>query len=348
MRNVRNVRRAAIRLGGITLAGAAALVGVGGPADAAPYPNRAGQLACTWAAQVLPTMPTAEFAANGVNGTDGDETFAGYSNGHAVLWRDGRLIDLGGGGAEDVNRGGDAVGVQLDSNYVPHATLFRAGTAIRLAEPANASETRATGINEAGFIVGAGVIVRGTEGTFHALVWSARTPGSVTDLGTLHGDEANGIRLVGVNERGMLIGNAFNANTGTSTAVIGTVRGGLRALPGSAPAASTTAVGITGRYIVGTQYLNGSTQPVRWVNGRAQVLPGDAEANGVNRWGTVVGRRSDLSTAVIWTGVTDPVELPIPAGLQQPGATAITDRGTVAGFGFDNTSAQQPVLWSCR
>ena len=346
MRDIRPAPRAAIRLCGITLAGAAALVGVAATAEAAPNPNNAGHLACTWAAQVLPTVPITDFAFSAVGGTDGDETFAGFSNGHAVLWRDGRLIDLGAGSAADVNRAGDAVGAQVDSN--PHATLFRAGTAIRLAEPANASETWASGINDDGLIVGTGVIVRGTEGTPHALVWSARTPASVTDLGTLGGDEANGIRLIGVNERGTLIGNAFNPNIGTATAVIGTVRGGLRALSGSAPGASTTAVGITGRYIVGTQYLNGSAQPVRWVNGRAQVLPGDAEANGVNSWGTVVGRRSDASTAVIWTGVSDPVELPIPAGLQQPGATAITDRGTVAGFGFDNISTQQPVLWSCR
>ena len=348
MSDIRPVRRAAIRLSGITLAGAAALTGVAGAAEAAPNPNSAGHHACTWAAQVLPTAPAGEYAFNGVTGTDGNRTFAGYSNGHAVLWRDGRLIDLGGGGAEDVNRGGDAVGAQADSDYSPRATLFRAGTAIRLAEPAHTAESRATGINDAGLIVGSGVITHGTEGTFHALVWSARSPGSVTDLGTLDSDEANSTRLVGVNERGTLIGNAFNPNTGTATAVIGTVRGGLRALPGSTANATATAVAITGRYIVGTQYVDGSIQPVRWTNGRAQVLPGDGDVNAVNSLGTAVGRRSDLTAGLVWTGITEPSELPMPAGLTQPGATSITNRGTIAGFGFDRTSAEQPVLWSCR
>jgi uncharacterized membrane protein len=88
---------------------------------------------------------------------------------------------------------------------------------------------------------------------------------------------------------------------------------------------------------------------VRWVNGRAQVLAGDGEANGVNSQGTVVGRRSDLTTArMIWTGVADPVDLPISAGQTQAGATAITDEGTVGGFGFNQASELLPVLWSCR
>lgn len=345
MRDSRTVRRAAIRLGGITLAGAAALVGVAGPADAAPNPSRA--VACSWAAQVLPTLPTTDFAASGVRGTDGDQTFAGYSNGHAVLWRDGRVIDLGVGVAEDVNGSGDAVGTQQDSNYVPHATLFRAGTAVRLAEPAIAGETQAIGINDAGLIVGSAGFPGPTGGTWHALVWSADIPGSVIDLGTLDGNEANGTRLVGVNEAGTLIGNAWDPNTSRQTAVIGTVHGGLRALRGSTRVAGTVANAIAGRYVAGIQYLNGGIQTVRWVNGRVQVLPGGAEANGVNSQGTVVGRRFDLIAGLIWTGAADPVELPIPAGLTQAGAAAITDGGTVGGYGFNDRSEALPVLWSC-
>jgi hypothetical protein len=242
-----------------------------------------------------------------------------------VLWRDGRVIDLGVGVAEDVNGSGDGVGTQQDSNYVPHATLFRAGTAVRLAEPATAGETQANGINDAGLIVGSAGFPGPTGGTWHALVWSADTPGSVIDLGTLDGNEANGTRLVGVNEAGTLIGNAWDPNTSRQTAVIGTVHGGLRALRGSTRVAGTVANAIAGRYVAGIQYLNGGIQTVRWVNGRVQVLPGGAEANGVNSQGTVVGRRFDLITGLIWTGAADPVELPIPAGMTQAGAAAITD-----------------------
>src|SRR5215207_1000599 len=343
MRDSRPVRRAAIRLGGVTLAGAAVLVGVAGPADAAPNPSRAGDYACSWAAQVLPTVPTTDFAVGVVRGTDGDQTFAGGSNGHAVLWRDGQLIDMGVGLAEDVNSNGDAVGTQQDSEYVPHATLFKAGTAVRLAEPANAWETQANGINDAGLIVGTAAF----PGIgWHALVWSADTPGSVLDLGTLDGTEAT--RLVGVDEAGTLIGNADDP-AGGQIAVIGTVHGGLRALRGSTRDAGTVANAIAGRYVAGIQYLNGGAQTVRWVNGRVQVLPGGFEANGVNSKGTVVGRGSYDLTALIWTGAADPVELPNPAGLRQAGAAAITDDGgTVGGYAFTDGSDLLPVLWSCR
>jgi probable HAF family extracellular repeat protein len=341
-------RRAAIRLGGITLAGAAALAGVAGTAGAAPNPTGAGNQACTWAAQVLPTVPTTTgYAWGGVAGTDGDRTFAGNSNGHAVLWRDGRLIDLGVGEAADVNGGGDAVGYQFDSSAYSHAILFRAGTAIRLAEPANVHATRATGINEDGLIVGTGDINGDTMGTSHALVWSASTPGRVTDLGTLDGDEANATSLVGVNEDGTLIGNVVNQNTLALTAVTGTVTGGLRVLPGSTPGASTVA-SIVGRYSVGAQYNGGGNHAVRWRNGRAQLLPGDADAHGVNSQGTVVGQRADFSTGVVWTGVGDPVDLPIPAGDNSATATMITDHGTVGGEAFTAASELQPVLWSCH
>ena len=46
--------------------------------------------------------------------------------------------------------------------------------------------------------------------------------------------------------------------------------------------------------------------------------------------------------------VADPVELPVPTGLTHAGATAISDSGTVAGFGFNDRSEQLAVLWSCR
>lgn len=342
----RPVRRAAIRLGGITLVGAAALAGVAGTAAAAPNPSGAAHYACTWAPLVLPTVPTTGYAYGAVSGTDGDRTFAGYSNGHAVLWRDGQLIDLGVGEAADVNGGGDAVGYQLDSSEFSHAILFRAGTAIRLAEPANVHATRATGINDDGLIVGTGDIPGETSGTTHALVWSASTPGRVTDLGTLDGDEANATSLVGVNEEGTLIGNVLNQNTFAMTAVSGTVRGGLQVLPGSTPGASTVA-SISGRYSAGAQYNGDGTHAVRWRNGRAQPLASDADAHGVNSQGTVVGRRSDLSTGVVWTGVGEPVDLPIPAGHHSATATVITDHGTVAGTSFTDASELQPVLWSC-
>jgi uncharacterized membrane protein len=346
MREIHPVRQATIRLSGIALACVAGLAAVAGSAQAAPA--SAGHSACAWVVRTLPTVPTTDYAFSSVRGTDGDDTFAGSSNGHAVLWRGGRLVDLGVGNAADVNRSGDAVGFQVDGNEFTHATLFRAGTATRLAEPANATLTRATGINDDGLIVGAAEFWGTVGGTTHAVVWSASTPRSVLDLGVLDGEEAKATSLDGVNQGGMFIGNVVDQNTLNLTAVIGTSRGGLRALPGSRRDADTVAKAIAGRYIAGIEYVDGSVQPVRWLNGRPEALASDGEATGVNSHGTVVGRRSDLTAALIWTGVADPVELPVPTGLTQAGATAITDSGTVAGFGFNDASEQLPVLWSCR
>ena len=196
MSTSRPARRTSTRLAGVALAGTAVLAGTAGtavPAAAAPAPA-AG---CRWTAQVLPTVPTTDFAASTVRGTDGHRTYAGHSNGHAVLWRDGRLVDLGPGLAEDVNRRGAAVGFQQDDSFLSHATLFRGGAAIRLAEPAEADASRATGITDAGLIVGTADFFGETGGTSHAVVWSAGDPGRVTDLGTLGGDEANATSLVG-------------------------------------------------------------------------------------------------------------------------------------------------------
>jgi uncharacterized membrane protein len=344
MRHNRPARGAAVRLGAITLVGAA-LAGAAGAAEAAPDSSGEGQRACTWTVRLLPTVPTTDFAFSDVRGTDGHSTFAGFSNGHAVLWRDGRLIDLGRGGAEDVNRRGDAVGFQADSDHMTHATLFRGGAAIRLAEPAGALATRATGINDAGLIVGTVEFFGGTDPQ-PTLVWSARTPGKVLDLGTLDGDEANATWLAGVNEQGTLIGNVVNQNMLTPMAVVGTVRGGLRALVGTTADAMTTANGISGRYIAGSEYLPGAGGPVRWVDGRAQILPGGGDARAVNNRGTVVGWRS--GNPLLWSGAADPVELPIPAGLRHAGAHAITERGTVAGASVKDSSETLPTLWSCH
>jgi uncharacterized membrane protein len=347
MRVTRPVRRAGIRLGGVALTAAVALLGTAAAAEADVSPAGAKHQGCTWTPEVLPTVPTAEPELSGVNGTDGDRTFAGFSNGHAALWRDGRLIDLGPGVANDVNLAGHAVGYRVDRNFLRHATLWRRGKPIRLAEPTNAAETRAAGINDFGLIVGTAEIFGATGGTRHALVWSVRKPRRVIDLGAFSGDENNATELIGVNNRGTIVGNVLTQDTLTSLAVAGTVQRGLRVLPGTSPDAQPTVSGIAEQYIAGQQFRGGASEPLRWVDGQPEVLPGEnAEARAVNTVGNVVGLNP--ATALLWAGGTGPLELPIPAGEKQAGATAITDSDTVAGFSFNDRSEQRPVLWSCR
>jgi hypothetical protein len=91
-----------------------------------------------------------------------------------VIWRNRHLIDLGPGKALDVNHAGVAVGVGTANLFGGHAMLWRGHGAkpVRLPEPAGATTTEATGINDSGMIVGTAGAPSFTVG----VVWSARAP----------------------------------------------------------------------------------------------------------------------------------------------------------------------------
>jgi probable HAF family extracellular repeat protein len=127
-------------------------------------------------------------AGNSQNG-EGDPLFPGWGEFRAVLWKDGKIIDLGTleGGYESfvstVNSRGQVVGLAM--NTVP--------------DPFN--------INGPGFFP--------TQS--RAFLWQH---GAMQDLGTLGGDDANAILI---NERGQIAGNSYTNSTPNPTTGIPTI-----------------------------------------------------------------------------------------------------------------------------
>jgi uncharacterized membrane protein len=316
-----------------------ALVGTAA-ADPGPGAVTAGSRACTWSVAALPQLSGA--FSGFVHGTDGDRTFAGQSGDRPVLWRGGRVVELGpSGSAQDVNRRGEAVGA-TDPDF-GHALLWRGRTQITLAEPAGFTSSTAMAINDAGLIVGYG---SGPDTGAQGLVWHSDAPGRVRVL-TEPGGES--VFLSDVNRRGVIVGTGVSLSTISSTALIGTVSAGLRRLPGRSGTTDSVAAAIAGDYVVGTD----SSGPVRWLRGHPEQLPGGGNPQAVNIHGLVAGYNGPPETAYVWEhGIR--VDL---AGLVPDaffGATAVTDGGQVAGFSSVGEQDEQhgiryaPTVWTCH
>lgn len=133
---------------------------------------------------------------------------------------------------------------------------------------------------------------------------------------------------------------------------MGTVRGGLKALPGTAAGTNSMARAAAGQYAVGTAVLSGGSADlgsgVVWSPAGARALPGTQDyPQAVNELGTVVGSDGDLG-AVIWI---DGQEQSLPA--LAPGnpfgtsAVVATNHNTAAGVSADAEGRSRPVTWSC-
>jgi uncharacterized membrane protein len=333
----------------VTIAGLAAgmLFAGGSAASAAPIQAAAG---CDWTVHTLPGLPGGSRAE--ILGTDGSRTWAGSATDagfvqHAVLWRNGQVVDLGtplGGDsvAKDVNRLGIAVGSSDEGTGPQHAEMWVGTHAVRLGEPAGAFDSTATGINDAGEIVGWATM--GDDFSAHPVVWSVLRPGAARDLGTPAGTSTF---LNGVSETGVLAGTrtAFP----DQNAVTGTALTGLHVLPGTSAGALTTATSAAGRYIVGEQLSvddPAGTGMLRWNLGRPELTPADSpDVSAVNTSGLVTGNLLG-SGAVVWRN-GEQTALPAAGGTFTQ-AEAVSEAGTVGG----QTSTGTPrtfaaALWTC-
>ena len=146
----------------------------------------------------------------------------GYSttydgNSRAFLWEDGVMIDLGSfvGGqaaADDVNGTGSVVGWSTNATGVRHPFLWEDGVMTDLGGLPGYGEGGATGINDAGQVVGWARAA--PDGYAHAFLWEN---GTTTDLGTPEGWVSSG--AVAINEAGLVVGTAGD-DDGNPTAVL--------------------------------------------------------------------------------------------------------------------------------
>lgn len=313
----------------------------------APVPvPRVGRIppGCGW---VLGRLPNLAGAASGrVRGTDGSSRYAGSSGREAVLWVNRQLIDLGQGVALDVNRAGVAVGVE-DDEMEGTAMMWKDGQKTSLAVPPSTRYSAAAGINDSGQIVGHAVISLGWPEDLNGpvqqvgLAWSASSP---HQFRTITSSAGTLLRLTGVTETGMIVGQAVREPTLWTRAVTGSPQTGMTALDTLSPTSEATAVAAEGDYIVGSESGHG----VEWRSGRPQPLSGDnSEPAAVNQFGEVTG--TEATRPAVWVnGVR--TDLPIPATMSGE-ATAITNHREIGGSLVNNgpspgTSA--PVTWTCH
>ncbi len=300
-----------------TVAGSVAMLGT--PASAAPVGEAA------YAVTDLGTLAGApDSTAMGVNDR-GD--VVGQSGGHAVLWRDGRIVDLGtlGGSystAVDVNERGDVVGYgQVAGGGGDHAFVWRGGRLIDLSPLPGFSSSYAFAVNDRGDVVGTSVGDRG----INAVLW--RPDGTAVDLTAQTGldevtDLDNAGRLVGsVTPDGM---NLYPALWYRGRTTVLSDRSG-------------TASAINDRGEITGYFYGGFGNSFMWRGGRLteiSLLPdmpaaSAMQAQGINNRGQVVGFGG--FDGFVWDSDTGTLStLP---GLTRlgPAAYDINDRGQIVG-----------------
>jgi probable HAF family extracellular repeat protein len=271
-------------------------------------------------------------------------------DGHAILWQNGSITDLGAlpGNAVSmgvqINGSGQVVGYSAPSaSNADEATLWQNGTLTDLRPLAGTTNSVARGVNDAGQVVGNSFTPGGTT---HAVVWQNS---NITELGMLPGGTSASAGAI--SSTGEVVGSATTSSGATHAVIwmngnisdLGTLAGGTSAY--------ASAVNSTGEVVGSATTSNGNTHAVSWVNGASAdlgVLAGDitSQAYGVNSAGQIVGYSSSMSLngssatldhAVLWqngTMIDLNSLLPANSGWVLNRAYGINDYGQIVGTAF--------------
>jgi probable HAF family extracellular repeat protein len=300
-----------------------------------------------WSIVPLGMLPDATFseavAINNRNEIAGSSGSSGETV-HAVLWRDGEIIDLGtlGGAASrawGINDRGQVVGAALTASGEDHAFLWEDGVMTDLS--AAGPFQRAFAVNQRGEIVG--------HQQFQSLLWR---DGELIPLALGSARD--------INDRTDVAGSIFIVEPEFVSHAALWRDGEIRDL-GVVPGGTSSAAWAVNRHrvVVGEGLVGGIVQGFRWEDGVMVRLPsliaqGATFALDVNDHGVIVGESMSNPNAiggephaVAWVGerLIDLGTLP---GGTVSVARTINNRGVIAGFSNDAEGRAQAAAWIPR
>jgi probable HAF family extracellular repeat protein len=262
----------------------------------------------------------------------------------AFCWRDGQLTELqplpgdDNVAVESINARGQAVGLsQSTATFRRHAVIFVDGIAQPIPIP-QATDSIASGINNAGDVVGT---CFGRDGQGMAFLYRHGVP---QDLGTL-GQTVRNSGAADINNRGQIVGSSFidtpTENGGFETRAFLYQHDSMAALP-TRPGYSNIAARVNERgQVVGRIESNdgsGDYRAALWDKGQLKVLVEQpSDARGINNRGQVVGAVLTGSGGFFYEpgkGVRSLNDLiDTSTGWNIVYAQAINERGQIVGFG---------------